>query len=145
MVPFRLVRPNLIPFVILSIPLAAAAVAEPPAALEGFTSPYRDVRVGSAYTTTAIDIRVTEGDRVEQGQVLVQLDDAVARATVEVARKAASARGELEAAQQVLKTKQRRLEQIHDLRDRDHATPQELQTAEEESMKPPHVSKPTRN
>lgn len=126
----RPIAPSSVLLAFCSATLATFALAQSPSVLEGFTSPYRDVHVGSSATTTAIGTRVDEGDYVKEGQILYLLDDAVLRAAVDVAREAASARGELEAAQRVLQAKQRRLEQTRDLHRRNHATPQELQTAE---------------
>ncbi|GEM_PF-1097069 len=94
--------------------------------LEGFTEAYRDIELGSAETNVIVRVWAEEGELVSNGQTLVQLDATVLRAAVDVARKAASSRGEFEAAEQVLEMRQQRVEKTAALHARQHATDQEL-------------------
>ncbi|WP_068136009.1 efflux RND transporter periplasmic adaptor subunit [Roseimaritima ulvae] len=110
----------------------AVAGADEGLRLEGFTEAYRDIHVGSSDTNRVATVWAEEGQQVRVGQTLVQLDDTVLRAAVEVARTAAAARGEAEAAEQHLASRQRRLEQTESLLERKHATEQELWNARNE-------------
>lgn len=112
--------------------LFTAASADESLRLEGFTEAYRDIQIGSSDTNRVATVWAEEGERVRVGQTLVQLDDTVLRAAVAVARTAAAARGEAEAAEQHLASRQRRLEQTESLLDRQHATDQELWNAQNE-------------
>ncbi len=111
---------------------SVAAGADDSLRLEGFTEAYRDIQIGSSDTNRVAAVWAEEGERVRVGQTLVQLDDTVLRAAVAVARTAASARGEAEAAEQHLASRQRRLEQTESLLERQHATDQELWNARNE-------------
>ena len=66
--------------------------------IDGFTEPYRDIRIGSPDTAAITEIRVDEGDSVRYGQVIAKLDDVLVRATMNIAREASLSTGELETA-----------------------------------------------
>lgn len=94
--------------------------------IEGFTEPYRDIQLGASDTGTISEIRVEEGKRVQFGQVVARLDDRIYQSNVTVARQAAGATGELDAAKVQLDNSQRRFDQLAVLHGRNHATDQEL-------------------
>lgn len=111
---------------VLSPCVAAQETGDAAGPLEAFTQPYRDIMVGAAVTNRVIEVRAEPGERVKRGQVLVRLDDAVLKAAVRVARRAAVATGELEAARHAYQARQVRLEQLEGLFQRKHATEQEV-------------------
>ncbi len=118
-----------LPLLLLSLLVLPTAATEP-VSIEGFTSAYRDIKVGTAETSVVASWLVQEGEPVRLGQRLLRLDDSLLKANIDVARKVAHSRGELVAAQLALAYKQRQWEQTVKLHDRDHATEQELWTAE---------------
>jgi len=52
----------------------------------GSVQPYSQVEVRSRATGTVVDVHVQEGDRVRQGQLLLDIDDRDARAGYETAQ-----------------------------------------------------------
>ncbi|WP_153558814.1 efflux RND transporter periplasmic adaptor subunit [Roseimaritima sediminicola] len=116
----------------LGLLFATIASAQQSQPLEGYTEAYRDIHVGSSETSRITAVWAEEGERVTMGQTLVQLDDTVLKAALEVARTAASARGEAEAAAHQLDLRQQRLERLTALAERQHATEQELVLARNE-------------
>ncbi|QDS96624.1 Multidrug resistance protein MdtA precursor [Roseimaritima multifibrata] len=100
-----------------------------PIQLEAYTQAYRDILIGSSETAVIQDVWAEEGETVKAGQTLIQLNDSVVRIAVEVARSAATAKGEIDTAKHSLADKKRRLEQVKELHSREHATDQELWNA----------------
>ncbi len=98
--------------------------------MDGYTEPYRDIKIGSPDTGTIAAFRVEAGQSIRFGQVIAKLDDAVVRANVEVARNAAASTGELDAARITLSTGERKYMQTLALHGRNHATEQELWQAQ---------------
>ncbi len=105
--------------------------------IDGFTEPYRDIRVGSPDTASIVEIRVDEGETVRYGQVIAKLDDTLVRSMMNVARAAALSTGELEASKLQVAMNQRKYELVQKLHERNHATDQEVWNAKamlDESM-----------
>lgn len=94
--------------------------------IEAFTEPYRDIAVAAAEMGTLAEVGVREGDMVEAGCMIAQLDRDVLRASLEVARRSMSIEGTLKSAQADLAMKTKELEKLTQLRDRDHASQQEV-------------------
>lgn len=94
--------------------------------IEAFTEPYRDIAVAAAEMGTLAEIGVREGDMVEAGNMIAMLDDDVLRASLEVARRSMSIEGTLKSAQADLDMKSTDLEKLTQLRDRNHASQQEV-------------------
>ena len=97
--------------------------------IDGFTEPYRDIDVAAPEMGQIDQLAVREGDRVKAGQVLAHLDDAVWKATLEVARAAMESAGRVEAAEAELRLCQETLVKLTALHERDHATQQEVDRA----------------
>ena len=94
--------------------------------VEAFTEPYRDISVAASEMGTLSDVRVVEGAIVKQGDVLAVMDDDILRASLEVARRSMNAEGLLKSAQADLEMKIQEQDKLKQLRERDHASQQEV-------------------
>lgn len=103
--------------------------------VESFTEPYRRVAISAAEVGVLSEVRVVEGDKVKQGQVLAKLDDSVLVASLEVARAAKQAEGSLKAAVAENDARLKILESYKELRDRGNASPRECERAINEHLK----------
>lgn len=101
-----------------------------PTIIEAFTEPYRDVAVAAAEMGTIATITAKEGQRVSEGDVLATLDERVLLAALEVARRSMTAEGQLKSAQADLEAKADAALKVQGLRERGHASQQELERAE---------------
>lgn len=113
----------IIPLVCFTVALVPKLSAE---TIEAFTEPYQEVELAAGDSGIISEVLVKPGDSIKEGQLLVSLDNRVLRATLSVAEKKASVRGAYDAAKAELKLRQERLQQIHLLRQRGHATQREL-------------------
>ncbi len=98
--------------------------------VDGFTEPNRKVNVAAVETGTISAIHVREGDVVEKGQILVQLDDAVYRALLAIAEEGMHSRGQLKSAEAELSMRRQRLEKLEALRMQGHARQEEVERAQ---------------
>jgi RND family efflux transporter MFP subunit len=94
--------------------------------IEGFTEPYADINMAASEMGTLARVTVREGDIVKAGQLLANLDDAVLRASLEVAKAGMSAKGELQSARTQLELKTVELQKLTELFRRNHASQREL-------------------
>ncbi|MCA9133183.1 MAG: efflux RND transporter periplasmic adaptor subunit [Planctomycetales bacterium] len=99
------------------------------AEISSFTEPAGDVKVASSEMGTLAYVRVQEGTRVTQNQILAGLDDSVLQAALSIAEKAKQARGRLDAAKVELDLQTDRLEKFQALFQRQHASAEELARA----------------
>lgn len=102
--------------------------------IEAFTEPYRDIAVAAPEMGTLAELKVIEGDVVKQGDLLAVMDDDVLQASLAVARRTMSAEGMLKSAQADLNMKKVELEKLTQLRERNHASQQELSRIETELL-----------
>ena len=122
---------TILSLIVLSLGVPAAR-GEKPAPVDGFSHPYRYAEVAASTSGIVDEWLVAEGDYVEAGQPLVQLDDTVHRSLIKIAEAAVNSRGELALADAEKKLRQQRLEAIQELAKKGHATPDELRRAESE-------------
>lgn len=94
--------------------------------IEGFTEPYADINVAAAEMGTLASVSVRDGDEVQAGQLIAQLDNSVLSASLEVARAGMQSQGELLSAKSQLKLKNVELQKFSELLSRNHASQQEL-------------------
>jgi RND family efflux transporter MFP subunit len=94
--------------------------------IEGFTEPYADINMAAGEMGTLAHVAVKDGDVVRVGQLLANLDDAVLRASLEVARAGMNAEGELRSATTQLELRKVELQKLTSLFERNHASRQEL-------------------
>ncbi|APZ92391.1 efflux RND transporter periplasmic adaptor subunit [Fuerstiella marisgermanici] len=94
--------------------------------IQGFTEPYSDINMAASEMGTLADVFVREGQVVKAGELIAKLDDAVLRASLEVAAAGMSAEGELKSAATQLELKKVEQEKLAELFGRQHASQQEL-------------------
>jgi len=93
----------------LSLSLCSAASSQDSAALEGFVFPFRSSLVNAKTVGSVSRVLVEEGQQVKEGDLLVQLDDALAVANVEMARLQAEDTSSLDSARLLLQQAEREL------------------------------------
>lgn len=99
--------------------------------IEGFAEPYQEIDVSAVADPAIItEIHVREGDAVQKGQVIANLDTRVLEASRQIARKRASMVGRIMAAQADLRMRTRQVEKLRMLRTKGHATQAELDRSE---------------
>lgn len=99
--------------------------------VEGFAEPFREVIVSAASEPERVtSVKVDEGATVREGQLLATLDTSVLRASLEIAKKRASMRGRILAAEAEYRIRNRRITKLRQLRTQGHATQAELDRAE---------------
>jgi RND family efflux transporter MFP subunit len=94
--------------------------------VEAFTEPYRDIAVAASEMGTLSEIAVQEGQTVRVGDVVAAMDQDVLRAALEVARRSMSSEGALKSAQADLARKAEELSKLTGLKERGHASQQEV-------------------
>jgi RND family efflux transporter MFP subunit len=100
--------------------------------LEGFTEPYRMIRVAADETGTIGEVFVREGQTVEAGLPLARLNSEVHEALLAIAVQNMQAKGPLEAALADLRLRTDRLEKLQELRTEGHARQEEVDRAASE-------------
>jgi RND family efflux transporter MFP subunit len=96
---------------------------------EGFTEPYRQIELAVGEPGVLTKVLVEEGSRVQPGQIVARLDTLVLERTLEIARQRSEFVGALRAAEAELELRTSHLQKLSQLRDRGHATQQELDRA----------------
>ncbi len=105
---------------------AASATASD---IDGFTEPYRSVDVAAAEPGIIAELKVDEGQKVESGQILGQLDQRVLHASLRIAEQAMKSKGQLNSVQAELDLKSNRLRKLTILRQTDNASQEEVDRA----------------
>lgn len=109
----------------LPLPAVAETVGVP-----GFLEPLRTIRVASLEAGGIVERPVAEGDRVDAGAVLLQLDDAVLRASLAIAEHEAAATSDRDAAAAELAVRRRKLETLQRMAVDGHSGGEELARAQ---------------
>lgn len=94
--------------------------------IEGFTEPYADINMAAAEMGTLASVSVKDGDEVRAGQLIANLDDAVLKASLEVARAGMTATGDMKTATTQMELRKVELNKLTALFGRNHASQQEL-------------------
>lgn len=94
--------------------------------ISAFTEPYRDIELAASESGTIAAIHVKEGDRVTAGESLATLDDQVLQASLKMAEAAMQSQGRVKSALAELRMHTDRLEKFVDLRERNHASQNEV-------------------
>ena len=100
--------------------------------LDGFTEPYRMIRVAADETGTIDEVFVREGQAVEAGLPLARLNSDVHEALLAIAVQNMQAQGPLEAALADLRLRTDRLQKLQVLRNEGHARQEEVDRAASE-------------
>ena len=101
-------------------------------ALEGLTEPFRKIDLAAAETGLMQEIAIEEGQTVQKGQILARLDDLVLQASLAVAEAQKEGVGQIRTAEAELKMRSTRYRKLMDLKQRGHATGEEVTVAESE-------------
>lgn len=127
------IPPRLSPGLSRAIPVAAPAESQDPTEgtaavkrIEAFTEPYREIAVAASEMGTLSEIKVREGEFVSKGDVLAVMQDEVLQASLAVARRNSTVQGALQSAAAELDLKQTELAKLNQLRERSHASAQEV-------------------
>ncbi len=116
-----------IAIICLSVPslFGQARTLHSPASTEGLIEPFQTVRVAAPESATIADVLVRQGQVVQKGSPLVQMDIDILQSALLVAKAKADARAKLDAAAIELDVKQRRVEILKSL-GKDNASSEEL-------------------
>ena len=99
---------------------------------EGLTESFRKIDLAAAETGLMQEIAIEEGQRVEKGQILARLDDLVLQASLAVAAAQKEAVGQIRTAEAELKLRSTRYSKLMELKQRGHATAEEVTVADSE-------------
>ena len=97
--------------------------------LEGFTEPYRTLKIAADETGTIAEVLVTEGERVDAGQPLARLNSEVHEAMLAIAAQNMKADGRIRSAQADLQMRQSRLEKLREILNEGFARQEEVDRA----------------
>src|SRR5690348_8716185 len=78
-----------------AVGICAPVYGQSQSQIDGFTEPYRRAELASAEPGVVASVMVEEGDRVEAGQLVAQLENAALKAAAEVAQATAANTGRL--------------------------------------------------
>jgi RND family efflux transporter MFP subunit len=94
--------------------------------VEAYTEPYRDIAIAASEMGTLSSVNVKEGDVVKSGDVIALMADEVLKASLEVARRSMNVEGTLQSAAADVNLRRTELTKLRELRERDHASQQEV-------------------
>jgi len=94
--------------------------------IEGFTEPFRQIDVAAAEAGILDKILVKEGDEIQKGQLLGELNYEVLSASLKIADTSRKATGKASSAKAELRLKTERYEKLKQLLERQHATQEEV-------------------
>ena len=100
------------------------------AEVEAFTEPYQEVELAIGESGILDELRVREGERVKESQVVARLDTQVLEASLRIAELRAQSMGALDAAMAELELRKNHRDQLRVLRKKGHASQRELDRAE---------------
>jgi RND family efflux transporter MFP subunit len=112
-----------------SVPTLKAAQ---PTVVQGFSEPYRSIRVAGVESGVVKRLFVQEGHEVAEGEPLAELDTAGHKAALEVAKASRDARGELDSARAEHRLRQHRLDLLRQLHEDKFASNEETMRARTE-------------
>ena len=100
--------------------------------LDGFTEPFRMLKVASDETGTIEEVLVQEGQRVEAGQALVKLNSEIHHAFLAIAAQNMQAEGRLQSVRADVELKRSRLEKLLQIQSEGFARQEEVDRAQTE-------------
>lgn len=109
---------------------ATGATARSSDVVESFLEPYKTIEVAATESGIVEKMEVLEGQDIQKDQPLARLDQDIHKAALEIARRAMESQGQLNAARSELTLATSRHKKLLSLRDRDHATAEEVNRAE---------------
>jgi RND family efflux transporter MFP subunit len=119
--------------VVLAAGSASSAVkGAEPAAVQGFSEPYRVIRVAGVESGVLKRLFVQDGEEVSEGRPLAELDTAIHKAMLEIAKASRDARGDLDLARAEHRLRQHRLDLLLQLHKDTFASDEETRRARTE-------------
>tara|TARA_R110002111_G_scaffold1162_2_gene8219 strand:- start:14767 stop:15585 length:819 start_codon:yes stop_codon:yes gene_type:complete len=100
--------------------------------MEGYTEPYRIIRVATDETGIVEKVYISEGQAVEKGVPLISLNNDIQNALLAIAEQNMNAQGRLESAQAELQLRNERLKILQSLRLEGNARQEEVERAKYE-------------
>lgn len=100
--------------------------------IEAYTEPYRDIAIAASEMGTLSGVNVKEGHVVKSGDVIAVMADDVLKASLEVARRSMNVEGTLQSAAADVNLRRTELAKLQQLRERDHASQQEVDRVQSE-------------
>ncbi len=94
--------------------------------IEAFTEPYSDIAIAASEMGTLSGVKVKEGDLIKSGDIVAVMSDEVLKASLEVARRSMNVEGTLKSSAADVALRQTELTKLRQLRERDHASQQEV-------------------
>ena len=119
--------------ILIAAALHILAVVTPCAAqndIKAFTEPYRSIEIAASETGTLAHLAVEEGDEIQAGSILANLNEEVLAASLAVAKKSTESEGAIKSATAELNMQQERLDKLQGLFQRRHASQTELDRAQ---------------
>ena len=98
--------------------------------VKAFTEPYRSIEIAASETGILSQLLVQEGDQIEAGGLLANLNDEVLAASLAVAKETTESEGAIKSAMAELKMTQDRFNKLNGLFQRRHASQTELDRAQ---------------
>lgn len=115
-------------FFVATVVLTSVANAQ----IDGFTEPFKRIELSSDESGAIAELLVTEGQLVEDGDVVARLDTRVQQLQVEIAEQMAKSTSQLTAAKNTLTKRQAILQRLQRLNSSGHASNSEIIRAEME-------------
>lgn len=97
--------------------------------IEGFLEPYRTIDVAAPEPGILKTLLVSEGERVEAGAVVAELNNDVLDAALQIAQETSRSHGKLDSVRAELRLTETLLRKLTELQGRGLATPQEIERA----------------
>ena len=94
--------------------------------IEAYTEPYRDIAIAASEMGSLSGVSVKEGQIVKSGDVIAVMADDVLKASLNVARRSMNVEGTLQSAAADVNLRRTELTKLRQLRERDHASQQEV-------------------
>lgn len=94
--------------------------------VEGFTEAFRSIDLSSDEAGAIFELKVEEGDEVQSGDVIAQLDDRLQQVQLQIASEMASATSQLDAAKKTLEKREAISMRLQSMQARGHASESEL-------------------
>ena len=98
--------------------------------IKAFTEPYRSIEIAASETGTLAHLAVKEGDEIQAGSILANLNEEVLAASLAVAKKSTESEGAIKSATAELNMQLARLDKLQGLFQRRHASQTELDRAQ---------------
>lgn len=122
----RIASKNLIIVAVFLLPAICNAQTN---SIKGFTEPYRSIEIAAPEMGTVSQISVAEGDHIQAGAIVANLNEDVLTASLAMAKESSRAQGKLNSAKAELALQTEKLNKLAGLLKRRHASQTEVDRA----------------